>query len=177
MPCAMCGELSETDGPPIFLYWSGRTVEAMTLSGTSLFVCDTASHNCTSVRPFKDYIGVLWSIPRYRVHLSEWVEQDGGWKPTVLTIRGEWLKWRLFECDWLLNGACGLNIGWRPKCVTYWAPVQWRTKMPWYFVCEQCQVSVRRDLPGWDYDNINADGYTSDSSDTDWSDTDMSIAW
>ena len=176
MPCAMCGELSEADGPPIYLYWSGCTVEAVLLSGSRLFKCDTASHNCTSVRPFKDYIAVLWSIPRYRVHLSEWVEQDGGWKPTVLTIRGEWLRWRLFECEggkvcqWRVCNDERLNH-YGISYLTYWTRHPAIPKQPWYFVCEHCQVRARRDFLDRSYDNIDEDGDPWSETETEWTES------
>ena len=180
----MCGVWSEADEPLIFLQWSGRTVEALRLGGSRLFVCDTALHNCISVRQFKAYIAGLWNIPQYRVHLSVWVNHEGEWKPTVLTIRGEWLRWRRFECDitrqpqWVCgDGYVMLGPSYAISYLTYWIFEQALSKRPWYFVCEHCQVRVRCEFPAWSYDNIDEDGDPwSDRSESDWSDTDAEVA-
>ena len=167
MPCGLCERWIDEE-PPIQLYWGGGVVEGCRLSGDSLFILDTEyTHNgFAAARVLEDHVAALWCVERYRVHAEGWLPRDGDWRPAVLKIRGEWLRWRL--CEYSCVSGCD-TAPHLPKCITYahkgrsWLP------LPWYFICEACQRERRQEDDGWGYKNINADGGASTGSDSEWS--------
>ena len=167
MPCGLCERWIEEE-PPIQLYWDGGVVEGCRLGGDRLFVFSTeyiSNGPRCAARVLEDHVAALWCVERYRVHADCWLLRDGDWRPAVLRIRCEWLRWRLFEYA---------GVGWDaashlPKCITY-ASYKGGFPIPWYFICEACQRERRQEDGGWSYENINADGGASTASSTEWSD-------
>ena len=166
MPCGLCERWIEEE-PLIQLYWDGGVVEGRRLSGDRLFVLSTEyiNNGVAAARVLEDHVAALWCVERYRVHADCWLLRDGDWRPAVLRIRGEWLRWRYCFCEysgftcWDTQTGLASHL---PKCITYdnvsrthlsrsWLPI------PWYFICEACQRERRQEDAGWSYENINAD--------------------
>ena len=184
MPCGLCERWIEEE-PLIQLYWDGGGVEGRRLSGDRLFVLamEYTSNGFAAARDLEDFVAALWCVERYRVHADGWLPFKFDWRPAVVRIRAEWLRWCICEDGgvgrlvWVaalgrqirgVGPIMGGHYRFRaashlPKCITY------ANARPWYFICEACQRERRQEDAGWSYENINVDGGASTASSTDWS--------